>query len=220
MWTRSSTNAKPALPVSSYLRLGFPKRAPRTNSRFLVYSYESVRTPALLLVLTVLCGCSRSVLPYRSPAGDNSASTRKQLEDIRADLDKIPSPAKSRYLAVHSLSTWENPYLTIQASMVTLHVTVADANTSSLGEGGLLRPVGARRQNLNVRTSDLGPALNAVPETAWPYGRVVAIEEAHDAPASAEPELRRNLEAVIKSLGDLGIVAYEWQDGAAPGSQH
>ena len=98
--------------------------------------------------------------------------------------------------------------------MVTLHVTVADANTSALGVGGILRPVGARRQDLNVRTSDLPAALNAIPENAWPYGRVVAVEEAHDAPASARPDLRRNMESAIKTLGDLGVVVYEWQDNA------
>jgi hypothetical protein len=41
---------------------------------------------------------------------------------------------------------------------------------------------------------------------------VVAVEEAHDAPPSARPELRRNMEAALKTLGDLGIVVYEWQD--------
>jgi hypothetical protein len=195
-------------------------RWPRTGHASLVYASKMLRTPALLLVLAFLGGCNRSNSPYPSAPGDSSSSSRKQMEDIRTDLEKIAPPAKSRYLAVHSLSTWDNPYLTIQASMVTLHVTVADANTSSLGEGGLLRPVGARRQNLNVRTSDLPAALNAIPETAWPYGRVIAIEEAHDAPVSAEPELRRNMESVIKSLGDIGIVAYEWQEGATPGLQH
>lgn len=183
----------------------------------LIYPEFIVRISALLLGLVVLCGCNRSILPYSSPIGGGSESERKQLEDIRADLDQLPPPAKSRYLAVKSLSTWENPYLTVQASMVTVHVTMADANTSGLGQGGLLRPVGARRQNLNVRTSDLPAALNAIPKTAWPYGRVVAIEEAHDAPASAEPDLRRNMESVIRILSDVGVVVYEWQDGGAPG---
>ena len=101
--------------------------------------------------------------------------------------------------------------------MVTVHVTVADANSSNLGIGGLLRPVGARRQDLNVRTNDLAVALNAVPADAWPYGRVVAIEEAHDAPMSARPELRRNMEAAMRTLSDIGVVVYEWQDnGPAP----
>lgn len=96
--------------------------------------------------------------------------------------------------------------------MVTLHVTVADANVSDLGAGGILRPVGARRQDLNVRTSDLPAALNAVPANAWPYGRVVAVEEAHDAPNSARPELRRNMETAMKYLNDVGVVVYEWQE--------
>jgi hypothetical protein len=116
-------------------------------------------------------------------------------------------------MAVHSLSGWENPYLTVQENMATLHVTLADANPSDMGEGGMLRPVGARRQDLNVRVSDLPAALNAIPENSWPYGRVVAVEEAHDTPASARPAVRRNMEAAIKTLGDLGVVVYEWNEG-------
>ena len=121
-------------------------------------------------------------------------------------------PTKSKYLAIHTLAMWDNPYLTVQENMVTLHVTLADANTSSLGVGGMLRPIGARRQVLNIRMSDLPSALDAVPEDAWPYGRVVAVLEAEKTPASAEPAVRRNLEATLKTLNDLGVVAYEWND--------
>ena len=162
--------------------------------------------PALLLL--TLAGCTSAPLVPSS----SSAAQRHQTDLIRADLEQIPLPSKSRYLAVHSLTIWENPYLTVQGSMVTLHVTVADANTSNLGVGGLLRPVGARRQDLNVRTSDLPAALNAVPQPSWPYGRVVAVEEAHDAPQSALPQLRRNMETAIKTLNDIGVVVYEWQE--------
>ena len=116
-------------------------------------------------------------------------------------------------MAVHSLTAWENPYLTVQNNMATLHVTLADANPSQLGEGGMLRPIGARRQDLTIRLSDLPAALNAVPEDSWPYGRVIAIEEAHDTPASDRPAVRRTVEAAIKTLGDMGVVVYEWNDG-------
>lgn len=143
---------------------------------------------------------------------DAPAQQQRQLEVVRQQLEQIPPPSKTRYLAVKTLTAWQNPYLTIQGAMVTLHVTLADSNPSALGVGGMLRPVGARRQDLNVRTGDLPAALNAVPETAWPYGRVVAVEEAHDAPASARPELRRNMELAMKTLGDLGVVVYEWQE--------
>jgi hypothetical protein len=144
---------------------------------------------------------------------DNKAEAAAQLNEIRQELDHIPPPSKTRYMAIKTLTSWENPYLTIQGRMVTLHVLIADANTSGLGTGGLLRPVGARRQDLNVRTTDLPAAINAIPETAWPYGRVVAVEEAHDTPASAQPEVRRNMETAIKELSDVGVVVYEWQDG-------
>ena len=116
-------------------------------------------------------------------------------------------------MAIHNLSGWENPYLTVQENMATLHVTVADANPSTLGAGGMLRPAAARRQDVIIRTSDLPTALAAVPESSWPYGRVVAVEEAHDTPQSARPAVRRNVEATLKTLGDLGIVVYEWNEG-------
>jgi hypothetical protein len=96
--------------------------------------------------------------------------------------------------------------------MATLHVTIADTNPSDIGAGGMLRPVGARQQVLTIRLSDLPTALDAVPENSWPYGRVIAIEEAHDTPASDRPAVRRNIEATIKTLGDLGVVVYEWTD--------
>ena len=96
--------------------------------------------------------------------------TQKQIDDARQQMELIPPPSKTRYMAVKSLTSWENPYLTVQGGMVTLHVTLADANTSGLGVGGLLRPVGARRQDLNVRVSELPAALNAIPQNAGRMG--------------------------------------------------
>ena len=130
-------------------------------------------------------------------------------------MELIPPPSKNRYMAIHSLASWENPYLTVQGDMVTLHVLLADANTSDLGQGTLLRPVGARRQDLNVRVSDLPTALNAIPSGAWPYGRVVAVEEANNTPPSARPQVRRNMESAMQVLNDLGVVVYEWNEGGA-----
>ena len=167
---------------------------------------------ASVLVLPVgLTGCTGT--PAQGVSTATSAQLRQAaLDTARQQLEMIPPPSKTRYMAVHSLTSWENPYLTVQGGMVTLHVLIADANTSSLGQGGMLRPIGARRRNLDVRVSDLSSALNAIPENAWPYGRVVAVEEAHEIPVSARPEVRRNVERVLKTLGDLGVVAYEWND--------
>jgi hypothetical protein len=158
----------------------------------------------------LLSGCKQvsagTTIPLASP---------QAVESAREQMDLIPPPSKTRYMAVHSLESWQNPYLTVQENMATLHITLGDANPTSLGVGGLLRPVSARRQDITIRVSDLPSALDAIPENSWPYGRVVAIEEAHDAPTAARPAIRRNVEATIKTLSDLGVVVYEWTDTGA-----
>lgn len=160
-----------------------------------------------LLAPLALSGCNRAA------AGTTPTTASPQaIEAARQQLDLIPPPSKSRYMAVHNLTTWENPYLTVQQNMATLHVTVADANPSAIGAGGMLRPVAARQQVLTIRLSDLPAALDAIPENSWPYGRVVAVEEAHDTPPADRPAVRRNIEATFKTLGDLGVVVYEWTD--------
>ena len=125
----------------------------------------------------------------------------------------IPPPSKNRYMTVHTFESWENPYITVQANMLTLHVLLADANTSDYGAGGILRPVGARRQELNVGLDKLGDAISAVPHSSWPYGRVIALEEAHKTPRNAEPQVRRTMETAVSTLNDLGIVVYDLNEG-------
>ena len=167
--------------------------------------------PALLIPMA-LTGCTRTAAPSVAEAKAITAQEQQETNLARQQMELIPPPSKTRYMAVKSLALWENPYLTVQGGMVTLHVVQADANKSDLGLGGMLRPIGARRQDLNVRVSDLPAALNAIPQNYWPYGRVVAVEEAHEVPVSARPQVRRNVEAVIKTLNDLGVVVYEWTE--------
>jgi hypothetical protein len=178
----------------------------------LVFVRRSLLLFPVFLMAMAFTGCSRTALPSVAEAKALAAEKQQEISLARQQMDLIPPPSKTRYMAVKSLEVWENPYLTVQGAMVTLHVVQADANKSDLGVGGMLRPVGARRQDLNVRVSDLPAALNAVPQNFWPYGRVIAVEEAHEVPVSARPVVRRNVEAVIKTLNDLGVVVYEWSD--------
>jgi hypothetical protein len=168
-----------------------------------------ISVTSLLLSLS-LTGCTPAITSSASETRAIAAQQQEEMEMARQQMEQIPPPSKTRYMAVKSLTAWDNPYVTVQGAMVTLHVTLADANTSELGVGGMLRPRSARRQDLNVRVSELGTALNAIPNGSWPYGRVVAIEEAHNIPVSARPEVRRNMETVMKQLNDLGVVVYEW----------
>jgi hypothetical protein len=128
----------------------------------------------------------------------------------RDALSHIPLPTKSLYINVHEPAEWANPFISVDADHLTLHVTMADANTSDLGQGTLLRPTAARRQELQLRPADLPQALIALPDRAWQYGRVVAISESPLADRKKRPIVRRNVEVTIQKLNDLGIVVDEW----------
>jgi hypothetical protein len=136
-------------------------------------------------------------------AATESASERDALEHI-------PIPTKSLYVNVHEPAEWKNPFLTVAASQIDMRVIMADANPSPVGAGTMLRPEAARRQEIQIRLADLPKALIALPDGAWRYGRVVAIAEAPEAPRKERPAIRRNMEAAIQKLNDMGIVVEEW----------
>jgi hypothetical protein len=147
------------------------------------------------------CGLALAALPLlltgcKSAAAGTAVATASPqvVASVEQRLEMIPLPSKTQYLSVRSLAGWQNPYLTVEESGATLHVT------------------SAQRQDEAVKVSDLPVALNALPNGSWPYGRVVAVEEIRGESAVTRPAVRRNVEAALKTLGDLGVVAYEWNE--------
>jgi len=132
-----------------------------------------------------------------------------ERDNQRAMLASIPLPTKSLYVDVHEPSAWTNPFISVGANMISLHIILADANTSDAGKGTMLRPAAARTQEVQLRPADLADAVTAIPASAWPYGRVIAVAEASSTPQD-RPKVRRNVEAAIQQLNDLGIVVEEW----------
>lgn len=137
-------------------------------------------------------------------------ANQTQLDQDRAQIDQIPLPTKSLYANIHDPAQWANPFLSVGPSLITLRIILPDANTSKLGQGTLLRLEAARRQELQLRPSDLDKAVVAIPAGAWRYGRVIALAESSTAPPRDRPSVRRNVEAAIEQLNDLGIVVEEW----------
>jgi hypothetical protein len=140
-------------------------------------------------------------------AAQARATTRNEQ---RAALAHIPVPTKSLYINVHEPSAWANPFMSVGADMIDLRITLADANPSEVGKGTMLRTEAARRQELQIRPAELAEAVVALPDGAWRYGRVIAVAEVPGASAKDRPKIRRNLEAAIQQLNDLGIVVEEW----------
>ena len=158
-----------------------------------------------------LAGCRTA--PNTAPVVDD----RQQIDDARRDLARVPPPSKNLYMTVNDINEWQNPSLTVQEHMISLHVLMPDANPSELGKGTMLRPEAARRQVMTIEPSRLAEALNSIPKEAWPYGRVVAIEEARDAPKEAQPQLRRTIEKAIDTMQNIGVVADEWSNNKPVG---
>jgi hypothetical protein len=140
-------------------------------------------------------------------AAQAKATTR---EEQRAVLSRVPLPTKSQYVNVHEPSAWENPFISVAADTIGLRITLSDANSSEVGKGTMLRPEAARRQELQLRPNDLVEAVVALPESAWRYGRVIAVAEAPSVSPKDRPKTRRNVEAAIQQLNDLGVVVQEW----------
>ncbi|MGB7984758.1 MAG: hypothetical protein WCF54_06325, partial [Terracidiphilus sp.] len=63
---------------------------------------------------------------------------------------------------------------------------------------------------IQLHPADLANAVIALPAGAWRYGRVIAVAESPLASPKDRPKLRRNMEAAIQQLNDLGLVVDEW----------
>jgi len=174
-----------------------------------------VRSRYLSLLLApalLLAGC-HSHPPSLSQLEQKKAEQQALANAQRSQLEQILPPSKNRYMSIHTFDEWQNPYITVQPGMLQIHIMQGDATPGAFGSGGMLRPAGARRQEVDIAFDKLGDAVTAIPQNAWPYGRVVAIEEANHTPKAAEPLVRKNMEQAIAILNDLGIEVYDIGSG-------
>ena len=155
-------------------------------------------------------GVAKTAVNAEKKAQEAAQATATEADRQRDALALIPLPTKSMYVDVHEASAWVNPFLSVDAETLNLRINLTDANTSTVGQGTMLRPEAARRQEMQIRPGDLAKALIALPPGAWRYGRVIAVAESPVASKKDRPKVRRNVEAAIKQLNDLGIVVEEW----------
>ena len=155
-------------------------------------------------------GVAQTALTAEQKAQAAAQAAATERDSLRAALALIPLPTKSMYVDVREPGAWANPFLSVDADSLNLRVTMTDANPSTVGQGTMLRPEAARRQEIQLRPGDLAEALIALPPGAWRYGRVIAVAESPLATRKDRPKVRRNVEAAIQLLNDLGIVVEEW----------
>jgi hypothetical protein len=171
-------------------------------------------TPTLLCLCALYAaGCKNETPtpgPTRAEVRQERQAQQSRMDAARQDLEQIPPPSKNRYLSVHNKDAYGNPFLVIHPQTITLTIIYRDQDPNGFDAGGMLRPPNARKQELDIRLADLPKALSSLSSDAWPYGRVVAIEESPTAPKTERVAIRRNVEATISILNDLGVVVDEW----------
>ncbi len=178
-------------------------------------------TLALALALTACSPAPTTAPNTQSPqqktksrpsAHDLARAREQQLDAASQQLESIPPPDKPRYMAVKSSTHWQNPFLTIRQNTVELRIPAPPAPPVKRTRRGRKRP---RRpaplwKTTTLTLDALPAALAALPESNWPYGRVIATRDDLSGPPSARVQVRRNEEQVLNLLNNLGVVTYEW----------
>lgn len=175
---------------------------------------------AVALLLVSLLSCSKeprnaaarveAAARAREQAMQKERAQASALNADRQELESIPLPSKGIYESIHTRASWQNPFLVVTKSTVSLTMLYPDMGPAHAPGDALLRPQAARRERLELRLSSLPQALSALPQNVWPYGRVIAVEDDPSAPKQDWPQVRRNEEATLQILSNLGVVAYEW----------
>jgi hypothetical protein len=177
---------------------------------FPVISFPIALLCALVPGVTGCKATATSPAPTRAMVRQERQAAQSKMDAARQELEQIPPPSKNRYLSVHSKEAYGNPFLVVHPQTVTVTVIYRDQDPNGFTAGGMLRPAKARKQEVDVRPADLPEALASLSPEVWPYGRVVAIEESPAAPRAERVAIRRNVEAAIQVLNDLGVVVDEW----------
>ncbi|MBV8791869.1 MAG: hypothetical protein JO290_01405 [Sphingomonadaceae bacterium] len=134
----------------------------------------------------VLTICAASVLAGQSVQND-------PIEPGRLN-SRIGPADPQRYKSIRDAKNWENPYLVIRADGVEV-----------IAKG---LPSGRR----TVPAADLRRTLIELPETAWPYGRVVAEQDIgiRAADRSDQQPISNNRNLTLAILKTLQVTVEKW----------
>lgn len=124
------------------------------------------------------------------------ADRQVQNDSVQAGrLSSRIGPANpDRYKSIRDAKDWENPYLVIRRDGI-------EVIAKSLSSG-----------RTTVPSADLLRTLIALPVTAWPYGRVAAVQEIsiRAGDRSDDKPIAGNLDAALAILKKLDVTVDRW----------
>jgi len=129
--------------------------------------------------LALLASCSK-------PPGTSEAAATVGSPEAR--LQQIPAADPQKYAGMRDMKAWRNPYLIVRVDGVAL----LDATNN---------------EQQIVNPDKLSDALAKLPVSAWPYGRVVAIQEIGVATSEDDKaKLRKNRALVAGALESMQVL--------------
>jgi hypothetical protein len=109
----------------------------------------------------------------------------------RSLQDRIPGPDPKKYHSVQDAKGWKNPYLIVRRDGIEI-----------VG----MTPVG---QVISVESVPV--TLEKLPDSAWPYGLVVAVQDMGILSREKDPALiEANRAKLLNLLKELGIAVDQW----------
>jgi len=138
-----------------------------------------LRTLISLILLGTLVACSKP----EAPAPQTSEETPPPT-----GLERIPDPDPTKYPKFHDMTDWKNPQLVVREDGIGL--------------------VDLENHEVHILKLEQVPAeLVSLPESAWPYGRVVLLSQAAPSDASEQTKirLRENRGLLVGTLKELQI---------------
>ena len=112
-----------------------------------------------------------------------------QLQPANALRERLPAADPKKYQGIRDGDDWKNPCLIVRADGVVISGVNGNANP--------------------IPVKAIPAALENLPDSAWPYGAVVAVQDYHTIAASG-PEQRQieaNQKVLEPLLDELGVIA-------------
>jgi hypothetical protein len=122
-----------------------------------------------------------------------------QLRPANSLRERIPDADPKKYQGIHDGKDWRNPCLIVRAGGVVIS--------------------GRNNEGNPIPVTAVAAALEDLPDSAWPYGSVVAVQDYRI--AASEPERSRieaNQMLLEPLLGELGVIAGFRPPACAPPS--
>ena len=144
-------------------------------------------TGTIAIILLIFTASGR----IASMQGEAAQTTSQSTQAGRLDPRIKPAVAE-RYKAIRNATRWENPYLMVGPDNIVVRAK---------GLAGLKIVV----------PDTLEQTLLELPITAWPYGKVVAVQENGDrADKSDDKPIADNVAAARATLKKLGVTFDKW----------